>query len=334
MHNFKLLPTSTRTGWQAELADAVTSVAELLHLLELDHIADRVVSDPGFRLRVPRAFVDKMQRGNSADPLLRQVLPLIAENDQRGLTDPVGDLEAMTSPGVLHKYRGRVLLITTGACAVHCRYCFRRHFPYADANPGKNGWHEALAYLATHDDIREVILSGGDPLLMTNDKLGLLLAELEQITHIKWLRIHTRIPLVLPSRIDAALITLLHQLRFDTTIVIHANHANELMADEARALNRLADGTTTLLNQSVLLRGVNDSADALSRLSTRLFDCRVLPYYLHMLDPVQGAMHFDVPQDQAVTLIDELRANLPGYLVPRLVREIQGETSKTAIFTI
>ena len=334
MHNFKLLPNSTRTGWQSELAYAITSVAELLHRLELDHIADRVVLDPDFRLRVPRAFVDKMQRGDSADPLLAQVLPLIAENDQRGQIDPVGDLEAMTSPGVLHKYRGRVLLITTGACAVHCRYCFRRHFPYADANPIKNGWHEALTYLATHDDIREVILSGGDPLLMANDKLSLLLAELEQITHIKWLRIHTRIPVVLPSRIDTNLITLLHQLRFKTTIVIHANHANELMADEARALNRLADGSVTLLNQSVLLRGVNDSADALSRLSKRLFDCRVLPYYLHMLDPVQGAMHFDVPQEHAVTIVDELRANLPGYLVPRLVREIQGETSKTAIFTI
>jgi len=334
MQNSRLLTAGKRSDWQLELSSAITSVDDLLKQLELEYLSDTLVHDPDFRLLVPRAFVNKMQTGNADDPLLRQILPLISEQNRSGNQDPVGDLGAMTSPGVLHKYHGRVLLITTGACAIHCRYCFRRHFPYSTANPRKDRWHRALEYLAAHEDIHEVILSGGDPLVMDNEKLTSLLAALERIPHIQWLRIHTRLPVVLPSRIDDALIALLQDQRFRTTIVIHANHANELMTDEAEALNLLGAGGITLLNQSVLLKGVNDSAAALNDLSSRLYELGVLPYYLHLLDPVQGAMHFDVPQHRALAILDELRATLPGYLVPRLVKEKPGEASKTAIFTI
>jgi EF-P beta-lysylation protein EpmB len=334
MQNHKRQTRVERTDWQTELVNAITSVDELLHLLELDHLCDTVLPEPVFRLLVPRAYVTKMQPRNADDPLLRQVLPLAMENAPSGYRDPVGDLGAMSAPGLLHKYRGRVLLITTGACAVHCRYCFRRHFPYASANAGKHKWQQALDYLAGHDDIEEVILSGGDPLVMDNDKLGQLFGALEQISHLKWLRIHTRLPVVLPARIDDALIAQLQKLRFRTTMVIHANHANELMIDEAKALHRLTACGVTLLNQSVLLNGVNDSASTLIDLSKRLYEVGVLPYYLHMLDPAQGVMHFDVAQNRAVEMLNVLHSSLPGYLVPRLVRENPGAASKTAIFTI
>lgn len=334
MHDIKLRTTGARIDWQFELGNAITSVDELLEQLELGHLHDILKKTPDFRLLVPRAFVAKMRRGDAEDPLLRQVLPLAAESNPAGCIDPVGDLAAMTTPGLLHKYRGRVLLTTTGACAIHCRYCFRRHFPYSSANPGKNEWLNALKYLHAHQDIHEVILSGGDPLVMDNKKLKRLFDALEEITHIKWLRIHTRLPVVLPSRIDDTLIECLQNLRFRKTIVIHANHANELMTEEAEALRQLGMSGSTLLNQSVLLSGINDSVGALSELSKRLYDFGVLPYYLHMLDPVQGAMHFDVPQSRAVEILNQLRTMLPGYLIPRLVREKQGEPSKTAIFTI
>jgi len=334
MHNIKWLKAGEPADWQFELANAITSVDELLYELDLEHIEHELIRNSAFRLLVPRAFVNKMQKGNAHDPLLRQVLPVTSENVLSGLTDPVGDLNAMATPGLLHKYNGRVLLVTTGACAVHCRYCFRRHFPYSSSNPGKNEWQQALEYLHTHDDIHEVILSGGDPLVLDNAKLGRLFTALEQIPHIHWLRIHTRLPVVLPSRIDDGLISLLQNLRFRITLVIHANHANELVIDELDALHRLASTGITLLNQSVLLKGVNDSTASLITLSKRLYEAGVLPYYLHMLDPVQGAMHFDVSQNRAIELLNTLKQELPGFLLPRLVREKQGETSKTAIFTI
>ena len=334
MHTIKLLKAGDPADWQFELANAITSADELLYELGLEQLENKLAHNPDFRLLVPRAFVKKMQKGNADDPLLLQVLPASSENTPSGLTDPVGDLNAMTTPGLLHKYRGRVLLVTTGACAIHCRYCFRRHFPYASSNPRKHDWKPALEYLYAHDDIHEVILSGGDPLVLDNAKLGRLFAALEQIPHIQWLRIHTRLPVVLPSRIDDELITILQKLRFRITFVIHANHANELMMDELEALQRLDSAGITLLNQSVLLKGVNDSSAALISLSKRLYQAGVLPYYLHMLDPVQGAMHFDVQQDRAIEILDTVKQALPGYLVPRLVREKPGEASKTAIFTI
>jgi len=334
MHHIKLLKTGDPADWQFELANAITSVDELLYELELDRIENQRIRNSDFSLRVPRAFVKKMQKGDADDPLLRQVLPVTSENNLSGLTDPVGDLNAMATPGLLHKYKGRVLLVTTGACAIHCRYCFRRHFPYSSSNPRNNEWQQALEYLRARDDIHEVILSGGDPLVLDNAKLGRLFTALEQIPHIQWLRIHTRLPVVLPSRIDDGLITLLLKLRFRITLVIHANHANELMIDELETLHRLASTGITLLNQSVLLKGVNDSTASLISLSMRLYEAGVLPYYLHMLDPVQGAMHFDVPQYRAIEILNTLKQELPGFLLPRLVREKPGETSKTAIFTI
>jgi len=334
MHTIKLLKAERPADWQFELANAITSVDELLYELELEQLENKIVRNSAFRLLVPRAYVKKMQKGNADDPLLMQVLPVTAENTLSGFTDPVGDLNAMATPGLLHKYQGRALLVTTGACAIHCRYCFRRHFPYSDSNPRKNEWKQALDYLHTHDDIQEVILSGGDPLLLDNAKLAQLFTALEHIPHIQWLRIHTRLPVVLPSRIDDELITLLHKLRFRISFVIHANHANELMTDELEALQRLSSSGITLLNQSVLLKGVNDCTTSLAALSKRLYEAGVLPYYLHMPDPVQGAMHFDVPQYRAIEILNTLKNELPGYLLPRLVREIQGEASKTAIFTI
>lgn len=334
MQNIKLLNPERTPEWQAELANAISSAEELLDTLALPHSSSGLVRNPTFRLRVPRCYVAKMQKGNANDPLLKQVLPLAAENSPYGVNDPVGDIAAMATPGLLHKYRGRALLVTTGACAIHCRYCFRRHFPYTNANPGKNEWQDAMVYLSTRQDIHEVILSGGDPLVLDNAKLGRLLTTLEQIPHVKWLRIHTRLPVVLPSRIDEELVSLLQKLRFRKTFVIHANHANELMADEFAAMHRLQSSGVTLLNQSVLLKGVNDTASTLIELSKRLHEAGVLPYYLHMLDPVQGAMHFEVSQSRAIELMESLRKELPGYLVPRLVREIAGEASKTAIFTI
>jgi EF-P beta-lysylation protein EpmB len=334
MHNIKSLNCGHATAWQFELANAVTSMDELLQQLGLQQLGDRLARESEFRLLVPRGFVAKMQKGNADDPLLKQVLPMAAENMPYGLTDPVGDLAAMATPGLLHKYKGRALLLTTGACAIHCRYCFRRHFPYAGANPGKHAWQDAIAYLSAHDDIDEVILSGGDPLVLDNAKLGRLLEALEQIPHLQWLRIHSRLPVVLPSRIDDELVVLLQQLRLRKTFVIHANHANELLADEFAAIHKLRSTGATLLNQSVLLKDVNDSSAALIKLSKRLYEAGVLPYYLHLLDPVQGAMHFDVSQHRAVKLLDNVRKELPGYLVPRLVRENPGEASKTAIFTI
>jgi EF-P beta-lysylation protein EpmB len=334
MHTIKLSRAGEPADWQYELANAVSSVDELLYELGLEHLQNKSVQKSAFSLRVPRAYVNKMQRGNADDPLLRQVLPLTSENALSGLKDPVGDLNAMAAPGLLHKYKGRVLLVTTGACAIHCRYCFRRHFPYSSSNPRKKEWQQALEYLRTHDDLNEVILSGGDPLVLDNAKLGHLFTALEQIPHLQWLRIHTRLPVVLPSRIDNRLITLLQKLRFRITLVIHANHANELMIEEFEALQRLASAGVTLLNQSVLLKGVNDSTASLISLSRRLYQAGVLPYYLHMLDPVQGAMHFDVSRNRAVELLNTLRQELPGFLVPRLVAEKPGEASKTAIFTI
>lgn len=334
MQTIKLLNAGNAKDWRHELANAITSADELLQVLGLEHLRTRLIQRPAFRLLIPRAYVNKMRKQDADDPLLKQVLPLALENTGTGLKDPVGDLHAMPTPGLLHKYKGRALLITTGACAIHCRYCFRRHFPYAGSNPGKNEWKQMLDYLSSHRDIEEIILSGGDPLVLDNEKLQDLFLTLEKIPHIQWLRIHTRLPVVLPSRIDDALVTLVQKLRFRTTIVIHSNHANELMHDEYEALQRLGAAGVTLLNQSVLLKTVNDSAAALIALSKRLHHASVLPYYLHMLDPVLGATHFDVPEHRAVEILNRVRSELPGYLVPRLVREIPGEPSKSAIFSI
>jgi EF-P beta-lysylation protein EpmB len=321
--------------WQDSLRDAVTDPDELLSLLGLDPAlaGPARLAAERFPLRVPRGFVARMERGNPADPLLRQVLPLDAELEEAPgfQSDPVGDLASAEATGVLHKYEGRTLLITTGACAVHCRYCFRREFPYAEQLASAGRWSAALAALRRDPAAREVILSGGDPWSLSNARLDELLEGLESVPHVERLRIHTRQPVVLPERLDRQLLAWLARGRLRKVVVIHANHARELDGAVERALASAAATGVTLLNQSVLLRGVNDSADALVSLSERLFQCGVLPYYLHLLDRVRGSGHFEVPEDQAVRLLEAVRQRLPGYLVPRLVREVAGHRSKTPV---
>ncbi len=318
--------------WQTELAAAVTDPAELLALLGLgsELLPAARAAACGFPLRVPRGFVARMARNDLADPLLRQVLPLAAEDHIHPdyTLDPVGDLASQATPGVLHKYAGRVLLTATGACAVHCRYCFRRHFPYAEANAAADHWQGALAHIAADDSIREVILSGGDPLVLSDRRLAEFTRALADIQHVQRLRIHTRLPIVLPSRVNDELLDWLARPRFQTVLVVHANHAQEIDGAVVDACARLSASGVTLLNQSVLLRGVNDNTDALVRLSETLFAAGVLPYYLHLLDRVQGAAHFAVDENVGLKLMQQLNARLPGYLVPRLVREVAGAPGK------
>jgi L-lysine 2,3-aminomutase len=317
--------------WRELWRNAITDSHELLGALGLGQLAARLPpGDAGFALRVPRGFVARMRPGDARDPLLLQVLPQLAELDTVPgfVVDAVGDLAAREAQGVLHKYHGRALLIASGSCAINCRYCFRRHFPYGEEIAAAGQWRQALAHLKADPSISELILSGGDPLALATPKLEELargLAELPQVTR---LRIHTRLPVVLPERIDPAFATWLAALPLQKVIVLHANHANEFDAGVDAACARLREAGATLLNQSVLLRGINDRADTLAALSERLFAAGVLPYYLHQLDRVQGAAHFEVDDARALDLIEALRQRLPGYLVPRLVREVAGEASK------
>lgn len=324
-----------KNQWKADLAASFTHVEDLLRFLDLPpEPADATATvNLQFPFRVTTAFAQRMNKGDPADPLLLQVLPKTEEmSDQPGfLSDPVGDLRAMARPGLLHKYRGRALLVTTGACAIHCRYCFRREFPYAEGLLGRSREAEALAYIAQDASINEVILSGGDPLMLDDSRLQDLIAAIAAIPQVSRLRLHTRLPILLPSRVDAGLVKLLGGGRLATSVVIHANHAQELDAEVGQALRRLSQEGVVLLNQSVLLRGVNDSVQSLADLSERLFLFGVLPYYLHLLDKARGTAHFEVPDEEALVLYDSLRQGLPGYLVPRLVREIAGEPYKSLL---
>jgi EF-P beta-lysylation protein EpmB len=324
-----------RPDWQAELAQAVSRPAELLALLGLDPTLPVLDYErlKGFPLRVPRGFVAKMRRGDPQDPLFLQVWPSAREADEvPGYTlDAVGDLAKRRDGALIHKYHGRALVIATGACAVHCRYCFRRHYPYAEDAAPRSSWKATLAALRADPSIEEVILSGGDPLALSDRRLADLAEGLAAIPSLRRLRIHTRLPIVLPSRIDAGLLSWLAPLKLQKVVVLHANHANEIDAEVVAACRLLRDADATLLNQSVLLNGVNDTTDALANLSEALFTAGVLPYYLHVLDRVQGAAHFDMDDNQAKALIRELAARLPGYLVPRLAREIAGEPAKTLL---
>jgi len=319
-------------SWQKSLANAIRDPRELLEMLQLplDLLPGAQAAGRDFPLLVPHGYVARMQPGNPADPLLRQVLPLQAETDTvPGYgPDPVGDLGAMPHPGLLHKYHGRVLLVTTAACGIHCRYCFRRHFPYQQTNSMSGHWQQLRDYVADDPSIEEVILSGGDPLSLADHRLAGLIERLESIPHLKRIRIHSRYPIILPQRLTVGLLEILDATRLDVVLVIHANHANELDQSVSRALAPYRRAGITLLNQSVLLRGVNDTLDSLSELSEALFAAGVLPYYLHQLDRVQGAAHFAVNDDQAQALQQSLRMRLPGYLVPRLVRETAGAASK------
>ena len=355
-----------RPAYFRSLAEAIRSPVELIEQLGLPRnlLESSGRATDAFPVLVPRSFLDRMRPGDPDDPLLRQVLPLRAENDSPpGVThDAVGDLQARTAPGLIHKYHGRALLIAAGACAIHCRYCFRRHYPYQDDPRRLDDWAPALAAIENDPTLTEIILSGGDPLMLTDPRLSELVSRLEEIPHLRRLRIHTRLPIVLPDRVTPELLYLLRTTRLAVAVVVHANHPSELVGDCADALNALtsefscpgheppskalgdqwtspAPGTAaggilrrvTVLNQAVLLRGVNDDADTLTDLSERLFELGVLPYYLHQLDRIAGAAHFEVPEAMGRAIVEELHRRLPGYLVPRYVREIPGEWGKTAM---
>lgn len=326
-------------NWQSQLSDLITDPLELLETLQLSPdqlLSGAILASEKFKLRVPRAFVGKMSIGNPLDPLLLQVLPhhLELEDHPGFVTDPLGEEQANQQPGVLHKYKSRFLLTLTGACAVHCRYCFRRHFPYQENLPKNEDWPNIKQYIQNQPDINEVILSGGDPLTLSNRKLALWIERLESMPQIKFLRIHSRVPIVIPNRVDEELISLLKNSRLRIILVVHSNHAAELDEFTCSKLSALVQHQITVLNQAVLLKGVNNSAQLLVDLSYRLFEAGVMPYYLHVLDKVKGAHHFDLSPEEINLIYKEVLENLPGYLVPKLVREIAGEKNKTPLFGV
>lgn len=328
-------PLTLPANWQNQLSQAIRDPRELCRRLELDDgwLPGAERGHALFEVRVPEAFLARMRPGDPHDPLLRQVLPLIAEGENVPgyVADPLAEAEHTPARGLIHKYHGRVLLIASPACAVNCRYCFRRHFPYGDNNLSRAQWEQALDTLRQDASIHEAILSGGDPLAANDRQLAWLVERLAAIPHLKRLRIHTRLPVVIPDRIDGPLLDWLGGTRLQKVMVLHINHAQEIDQAVVDACARLKSANVTLLNQSVLLRGVNDSVATLAALSERLFDAGVLPYYLHVLDPVAGAAHFNVPDNEARELVAGLRKELPGFLLPRLVREIPGEASKTPL---
>ena len=321
--------------WQQQLSHAIRDPQTLCDRLGLSHdwLAGAQAGHDLFDVCVPEAYLNRIAYADIDDPLLRQVLPLGEEafTPHGYVVDPLAEADHRPAKGLIHKYAGRVLLIASPNCAINCRYCFRRHFPYSDNSPSRAQWQEALDYLRSDTTIHEAILSGGDPLAASDRQLAWLVEQLESIPHLKRLRIHTRLPVVIPDRVDDALLGWLSATRLQKVVVLHINHANEVDQAMVDACARLKQTSATLLNQSVLLRGVNDDVATLATLSERLFEADILPYYLHVLDPVQGAAHFDVPDSEARELVARLRDHLPGFLMPRLVREIPGKASKTPL---
>ncbi|MDX1692643.1 MAG: EF-P beta-lysylation protein EpmB [Ketobacteraceae bacterium] len=328
-------PTWHTEDWQIQLARGFSSVQELLTALGLEpgDLPAQLKAHGEFPLRVPRAFVRKMEPGNPVDPLLLQVLPQSRELlEAPGYNrDPLEETRFTPVPGLIHKYRSRVLLTTSSACAINCRYCFRRHFPYNDHRISRAQIHDITGYLARQPEVNEVIFSGGDPLAISNSRFAELVDALSDIPHLQRLRIHSRFPVVIPQRIDEALLKLVEDTRFQWLMVVHSNHPNELCADFATAMTLLRERQVTLLNQSVLLRGVNDDAQVLAALSDKLFSMGIMPYYLHLMDPVAGAAHFDIPEPQSTKIYQDLLGILPGYLVPKLVKELPDRPAKTPI---
>lgn len=337
-HIIPRIPAAGQPAWQTSLAQAIRDPETLLRQLKLSPTllpaAKRAAQQ--FPLRVPHNFVKRMQPGDASDPLLLQVLPLHLElrTHPEFITDPVGDGVAQQQAGVLQKYQGRALLITTGACAIHCRYCFRRHYPYSDSNAAREGWDDTVILLKQRSDLQEVILSGGDPLTLGEARLRQLTDQLNQLPHIRYLRVHSRLPVVLPERVNNELLQWIASIRAKVVMVIHANHVQELSPEVAQACQQLKQAGVELLNQAVLLRGINDHLQAQQDLSQGLFDMGILPYYLHQLDKVAGAAHFEVDDTTALRIMEQLRQRLPGYLVPKLVREIAGQPYKTPLFDL
>jgi L-lysine 2,3-aminomutase len=328
--------TPRQARWQAELAEAVRDPAELARLLELpaELAAEAAGAAAGFPLLVPRTYLARIRPGDPDDPLLAQVLPRAAElaGTPGYAPDPLGEAAALCGARLLRKYKGRLLILTSEACGVHCRFCFRRHFPYAMSRPAEEGdWGPALRKIAADGSITEVILSGGDPLILPDAQLAQLASRLAEIPHLRRLRVHTRLPIVLPDRVTNELLAWLVGTRLSPVVVVHVNHPAEIDPAVAAALGRLVDAGVPLLNQAVLLRGVNDDVAVLAELCERLADLRVMPYYLHQLDRVAGAAHFEVPEAWGIALVEQLRARLPGYAVPRYVRDVPGEAGKRVL---
>ncbi len=332
----RTIPTWQSKSWQEELSSLITDPAELFSLLKLDSdlLPSAITSARLFPLRSTRSFVDRIQPGNIDDPLLRQILPLGAEEDESNSEyslDPLEEAEFTPIPGLIHKYAGRVLLVAANQCAINCRYCFRRHFDYQGNSPSREQWNDTFQYIQENNTIEEVILSGGDPLAISDKQLRWMVDQIEAIPHITRLRIHSRLPIVAPSRITPELSKILSSTRLSSVIVIHCNHPQEIDEEVTAALAVLKGSNCTLLNQSVLLKGVNDSEHALTELSLTLFRQGVLPYYLHLPDKVIGTSHFNVELKRARSLYQALLANLPGYLVPKLVKETPNAPSKVPI---
>jgi EF-P beta-lysylation protein EpmB len=332
---FQPVREETPQSWQEAIKHAVRDGQRLCNILKLDNdlVGLSATAARSFHVFAPWEFIRRMTPGDPHDPLLRQVLATREEeHDPPGFgDDPVGDSEATLSPGLIRKYRSRALLIATGACAIHCRYCFRRHFPYSSAPKSVDDWQPALEQIEADKQIDEVILSGGDPLTLVDDTLAGLAERIANIDHVQRLRIHTRLPIVIPQRVTSELLRWLRGTRLATIMVVHANHPNEIDDAVADSLARLVAAGVPVLNQSVLLRGVNDDVDPLVELSRRLVNLRVMPYYLHQLDRVRGAAHFELPISRGMQLVEEMRKLLPGYAVPRFVQEIAGEESKTVV---
>ncbi|MGC7892291.1 EF-P beta-lysylation protein EpmB [Vibrio anguillarum] len=325
---------SVEQNWLQQLTNAISNPAELLQQLEIDPALwqNGFAARKLFALRVPQSFVDRMEKGNPYDPLLRQILPLNEEFEWHdGYSNDPLDEQNNAIPGLLHKYRNRVLMIVKGGCAINCRYCFRRHFPYQENKGSKQVWQQSVDYIAAHPELNEVILSGGDPLMAKDEELRWLIDAISSVPHIKRLRIHSRLPVVIPARITNALCDLLRETRLQVILVTHINHANEINLEFKQQMSRLRAINVTLLNQGVLLKGVNDSVDAQVALSETLFDAGILPYYLHVLDKVQGAAHFFVSDQKAKEIMAGVIERVSGYLVAKLTREIGGRASKTPL---
>ncbi|ERB63193.1 EF-P beta-lysylation protein EpmB [Vibrio coralliilyticus OCN008] len=325
---------SVEQNWLKQLANGISDPEKLLLQLEIDPSPwqNGFEARKLFAQRVPQSFVDRMEKGNPFDPLLRQVLPLSEEFDVHSgySTDPLDEQDNQV-PGLLHKYRNRALMIVKGGCAINCRYCFRRHFPYNENKGNKSVWSQSLDYVRQHPELNEIILSGGDPLMAKDEELQWLIGQIADIQHIKRLRIHSRLPVVIPARITTTFTKLLAGTRLQVILVTHINHANEINQELREALSSLRREGVTLLNQGVMLKGVNDSVEAQVALSESLFDAGVLPYYIHVLDKVQGAAHFFISDQQAKQIMAGVIERVSGYLVPKLTREIGGRTSKTPL---
>jgi EF-P beta-lysylation protein EpmB len=321
-------------SWQKDLREVITEPKALLSLLDIspDNYLQHFKARELFPVRVPLPFIKRMKKGDINDPLLQQVMPLSSEFiiTEGFSADPLEEHDTVAE-GLLHKYTNRVLMIVKAGCAINCRYCFRRHFPYQDNSPNKQRWQGALEYISEHNEISEVIFSGGDPLMASDEHLAWLIEQLEHIPHVKRLRIHSRLPVVIPRRITSTLVNLLQNSRLKSTMVLHINHPNELDDELINALEPLRAARIPLFNQSVLLKGVNDNSPTLIELSERLFDAGIQPYYLHLFDQVQGAAHFDVKECDAIAIVKNMLAALPGFLMPKLVREIAGQANKTPI---